>query len=116
MNRRNIGSFYEERAENYLIEHDFTIIEKNFRCKIGEIDVIAIKDGILRFIEVKYRKDTEYGYALSAVTRQKQRKIKNAAMWFLNAHSQYNDIPCSFDVIAIQGEHIEYIFNGFYSF
>lgn len=116
MNTRNIGSFYEEKAEIYLTEHNFTIIEKNFRCKMGEIDMIAIKDGILRFIEVKYRKDTKYGYALSAVSQQKQRKIQNAAMCFLNFHSKYNDIPCSFDVIAIQGDYIEYIFNAFNSF
>ena len=69
MNRRNIGSLYEEMAVNYLKENEYTIVEQNFRCKAGEIDIIAFKDGILRFIEVKYRKDTIYGYAVFLPTK-----------------------------------------------
>ena len=94
MNRRNIGSLYE----------------------IGEIDIIAIKDGILRFIEVKYRRDTKYGYPAMAVSYNKKRKIEGAALWFLNVHGEYMGMQCSFDVIAIHGDSIEYIYNAFNSF
>lgn len=54
MNKRNIGSLYEEKAVEYLKNNGFTVIVKNFRCPKGEIDIIAIKEDILRFIEVKY--------------------------------------------------------------
>lgn len=116
MNRRNIGSLYEEMAVNYLKENEYTIVEQNFRCKAGEIDIIAFKDGILRFIEVKYRKDTIYGYAVSAVSTHKKHRIEKAAMWYLNMHNEFQEMQCSFDVIAIQGNNIEYIFNSFSSF
>ena len=56
MNTRVIGAFKEDIAISYLEENGFKIIERNFKCKIGEIDVIAKKDEVIRFIEIKYRK------------------------------------------------------------
>ena len=116
MNKRNIGSLYEEKAVEYLKDNGFTVIVKNFRCPKGEIDIIAIKEDILRFIEVKYRKNTEYGYAKEAVNKTKMNKIYNSAMWFITCNPVYSDTQCSFDVISIQGDNIEYIFNSFNSF
>lgn len=113
MNKRKIGSLYEEIASEYLMNNGFSILEHNYRCKIGEIDIIACKDNIIRFIEIKYRKNTEYGYALEAVSKNKQLKIMKTAQWYINEKHLGEDVNYSFDVIAIQGNDIQYLFNCF---
>lgn len=113
MDKRKVGSLYEEKALLYLQENGFTILERNFRTKVGEIDIIAIKNNILRFIEVKYRNNDDFGHPLYAVSKSKQSKIYKAAQFYMNIHKDYYDVPCSFDVISIQGNNIEYIFNSF---
>ena len=100
-------------AADYLIHNGFTILERNYRCKLGEIDIIAVKDDIVRFIEVKYRKDFNYGYSAEAVSKRKQEKIRKCAQWFMSERNMSQDRCCSFDVIAIQGAEIEYIFNSY---
>ena len=104
---------YEDKAIEYLIAKDFKIIKRNYRCKIGEIDIIAMKDNILRFIEVKYRKNDAYGAPLEAVNAKKQKKIYMTAQWFMAESNINEDMCCSFDIISIQGNDIEYIFNGY---
>ena len=113
MNTRNIGGINEEKAIVYLKQHGFQIIKRNFRCKTGEIDIIAVKENILRFIEVKYRKDISYGNPLEAVDKRKQNKIMKAASWFLMENKQFEKMQCSFDVISITEYKTEYIFNCF---
>lgn len=113
MDKRKVGSLYEEKALLYLQENGFTILERNFRTKMGEIDIIAIKDNIIRFIEVKYRKNDEFGHPLYAVSKSKQLKIYKVAQLYMNIHKDYSNMPCSFDVISIKGNDIEYIFNSF---
>lgn len=110
MNKRKIGSLQEEIATDYLQANGFVILERNYRCKVGEIDVIACKDDIIRFIEIKYRKNYNYGYPSEAVSRTKQLKIIRSAQWYIN-QNKLGDINCSFDVISICGNNIEYIFN-----
>ena len=75
MNKRGRGSFYEEVCVEYLIKNGFDILHRNYRCKLGEIDIIAKKDDIIRFIEVKFRGSGSYGSALEAVDFRKQRRI-----------------------------------------
>lgn len=104
---------YEEKAVAYLVENDFKIIKRNYRCKIGEIDIIAMKDNILRFIEVKYRKNDAFGVPTQAVNSKKQKKIYMTAQWFLAENKIGENVCCSFDVMSIQGSEIEYIFNSY---
>ena len=113
MNTRNIGGIYEEKTARYLKQNNFQIIRRNYWCKVGEIDIIAIKENILRFIEVKYRKNDLYGTPLEAVNKRKQNKIIKAASWFLTENKQYEHMQCSFDVMAVTDNRIEYIFNSF---
>ena len=113
MNTRNVGSFYEKKAIEYLKKENFKIIASNYSCKIGEIDVIATKENTLHFIEIKYRKNLMYGNPLEAVNYKKQQKIYKTAMWFLNENQIFMDFQCSFDVIAITEEQIQYIYNCF---
>lgn len=111
MNRRMVGSAYEDAAIRYLKQNGFFILERNFICKRGEIDIIARKDHILRFIEVKYRGSPAYGYAQEAVDIKKQRTYYHAACMYCKKHPEFRDCSMSFDVLAITGNRMEYLFN-----
>ena len=88
MDKNNIGHWGEERAAEYLRRHGYKILEMNYACRVGEIDIIARKRGILRptkevvFVEVKLRKSDRYGEAKDFVTAAKQRKlVLTAGLW-----------------------------------
>ena len=70
MNRRKTGSRYEQKAVDYLERRGLTILERNYRCRSGEIDVIAEDERYLVFVEVKYRRDTKKGDPAASETRQ----------------------------------------------
>lgn len=113
MNKRQTGASYEEKAARWLESLGLQVLEKNYRCRQGEIDLIA-KDGeYLVFVEVKYRRTSQKGYPAEAVNRQKQRRIAGAAAYYCYAHRIPENQPCRFDVVSILGEEMEYIKNAF---
>lgn len=114
MNQRETGTQYEERAAEYLIAQNYQILERNYRIRSGEIDIIARDGTVLVFIEVKYRKNDESGNPLEAVDIRKQRKIIKVARYYLY-QKKYGDVPCRFDVIGICGSHIEHIKDAFWA-
>ena len=75
MNKRCVGKQKEELAAEFLVRRGVKIIDKNYACKVGEIDLIGLDNGYLVFVEVKYRKNTAYGYPEEAVSKNKRRKI-----------------------------------------
>ncbi len=111
---KNKGFQYERIAERYLLKNQYTIIEKNFISKFGEIDIIASKEGRIHFIEVKGRKDISFGYPREAVTISKQKKIISAAKYYFLLIGK-DDMPCQFDVIEIimNNREINMIDNAF---
>lgn len=111
---KNKGFQYERIAERYLLKNQYTIIEKNFISKFGEIDIIASKEGRIHFIEVKGRKDISFGYPREAVTISKQKKIISAAKYYFLLIGK-DDMPCQFDVIEIimNNREINMIENAF---
>ena len=102
MNKREIGARYEERASVYLEQQGYRIIEKNYRCRIGEIDLIAEDREYLVFVEVKYRSGTVYGQGLEHVDRRKQQVIGKVAAYYFTAH-RFSDRLCRFDIVSIDG-------------
>lgn len=115
--RRKTGDQGEEIAVNYLVSHGYRILERNFSCKGGEVDIIARKDTFLIFIEVKTRRSLSYGEPQLAVTPFKQRQISKTALTWLSKKKMH-DQCARFDVIAIllsnDGRHeIEHIVNAF---
>lgn len=84
----------------------------NFYCKSGEIDLVARDGKYLVFVEVKYRRTKMSGYASAAVDWRKQQKISRAAQFYLIRYG-YGDVPCRFDVVAIDGNEIRWIKNAF---
>lgn len=112
MNKRKLGSYYEELALSHLTKLGYSVLYKNYRCKIGEIDLIAKDGAYLVFIEVKYRATLRYGYPREAVHFSKQRKIILTANYFLLTHHMY-DSKSRFDVIEILQDKLTHIQNAF---
>jgi len=113
---KNKGFEYEKIAKKYLLNNGYDIVEENFSCRFGEIDIIASKYSRLHFIEVKGRKNTEYGYPREAVTVTKQKRIITAAKYYLICLGS-EDVLCQFDVIEIIADNreINYIENAFWN-
>lgn len=116
---RSTGTRGEEIAASFLTAQGYRIIERNFRCKGGELDIVARAPGdrSLVFVEVKARRDATYGPPQLAVTPFKQRQISKAALTWLS-RNHLHDSQARFDVIAImlegEGRHsIEHIVNAF---
>lgn len=113
MNKRQVGSDYEQRAAKYLKEKGMSILEMNYRNRGGEIDIIA-KDGeYICFIEVKYRTTSQYGSPLEAVNFRKQQQIRKVALYYLMRQGFSEWTPCRFDVIAFEGEELMHLENAF---
>ena len=99
MDKQALGRFGEEQAARYLRKKGYTIFARNYRCRQGEIDIIARKKGVVVFVEVKLRKDADFAAAREFVTRSKQEKIlKTASLWL----SQNDcELQPRFDVIEV---------------
>lgn len=95
-----LGKFGEEVATKYLQQNGYKIIERNFSCRQGEIDIIAKNTEYLIFIEVKTRSSAFFGNASEAVNREKQKHIKSSAKYYLYIKNMEN-IFVRFDVIEV---------------
>ncbi len=98
--RRNLGALGEQLAARHLRKKGYTIIEQNYRCRLGEIDIIARDGTTLVFIEVKTRTSTTFGTPAMAVTPRKQHQISRAAQQYLASHDLF-DNDARFDVVAV---------------
>lgn len=115
------GKCGEDYAAQYLKVHGYKILERNYKNKIGEIDIIAKRKNTLVFVEVKTRKSNEFGTPAQAVTYYKKQKIVNAAKYYLAKNP--TDMDISFDVIEVFGSfdgvqfelfdinHLQYVFE-----
>ncbi len=111
MNKRRLGSLREGEAAAFLESQGFRILEKNFRCRLGEIDLIARDGPCLVFVEVKYRRSDRYGWGEEHVDKRKQQRIIAVARYFLAGFKALP--PCRFDVIAIDKDSINHFPNAF---
>lgn len=102
LDNQELGKIGEELAAKYLAQNKYKIIQRNFRCKLGEIDIIAydLKNKELVFFEVKTRSNFKYGRPSEAVTKIKKKHIVKAAEYYYNYKSQRNK-AIRFDVIEI---------------
>ncbi len=112
-NTRNTGTSYERKAAEYLEQQGLVILKHNYRCRQGEIDLIARDKEYLVFVEVKYRSQNRAGYSLDAVNPAKQKKISKVARYFLAVEYHCTEIPCRFDVIGIDGGCLHWIKDAF---
>ena len=91
----------------------YRMIEKNYRCKRGEIDLIALDGIYLVFIEVKYRADINAGYGFEVIDARKQKKIRQTALWYLTEKHISQNRPCRFDVVSFTAEEIMLLKDAF---
>ena len=113
---KRTGKKGEDLAAAYLAETGYRIIERNYRCFFGEIDIVAWEGETLVFAEVKSRRTEAYGAPQLAVGREKQDKISRIALHYLSER-QLRSHPARFDVVAVKllpaGTRIELIRNAF---
>lgn len=109
--RQIIGQQGEDRALSLLLGNGLTLVERNFRCKGGEIDLIMQQGATLVFVEVRKRAQSGFGGAADTVTARKQTRLIVAAQVYLQ---RYRELPaCRFDVVAIDGDRESWLRNAF---
>lgn len=101
MNKKIVGDLGEKIATNFMLKSGYKIIDKNFKCKIGEIDIIALDKNNIVFVEVKTRTSTKYGIPSDAVNLFKQNKIINVAKFYLSLNNKFINLSARFDVIEV---------------
>lgn len=94
------GNATERSAEKLLRSHGLSMVDRNFHCRAGEIDLIMLDQQHLVFVEVRLRSNQDYTSALESITRSKQTKIIRAAQFYLLNNPQYANYFCRFDVVA----------------
>jgi putative endonuclease len=97
------GAVCEGIAADYLERQGLEVIARNLRCKGGELDLVCRDGHVLAVVEVRQRRRTDYGGALSSVSASKRRKIIRAARFLLQRRATLNAMTLRFDVVAIQG-------------
>jgi len=114
--RRKRGNKAEQQASKHLQSHGLKLLEKNFSTKAGEVDLIMRDGETLVFVEVRYRKNTDFGGAAASVTTKKQQRIIKAALAYQQKHMPQSSMR--FDVVAIEGDNgdIDWITSAFDGF
>ncbi|MGD0915489.1 MAG: YraN family protein [Thermodesulfobacteriota bacterium] len=114
--KRELGKRGEEVALRFLKKKGYRVIERNYVCKLGEMDIVAKEKDTLVFVEVKTRTSTAFGLPQLAVNSSKQNQLSKVALHFLK-EKKLEDVKARFDVVAIllgtKGEQIELIRDAF---
>lgn len=100
MNRKSLGTHGEELAAKMIADKGYTILHRNFRCRFGEIDIVASDGDAVIFIEVKTRSNKKFGEAEEAVDLRKQKKIRQVAEYYLMQNHGLSQ-KCRFDVYSV---------------
>ena len=108
MTTRQIGDKGEQAAADWLAADGHEIIARNWRTRYCEIDIVSVKDDVLYFTEVKYRKNDDFGDGLAAITAKKQRQMRFAAELFIAKHPQYEGRDMRMLAVAVdEGQGIK---------
>ncbi len=100
LNNKGLGTYGEQAAVNYIRKLGYNILETNYRLRMGEIDIIAIDDDTIAFIEVKTRSSEKFGQPCESVNYNKQQKIIKTALYFITQRS-LTDYMSRFDIIEV---------------
>ena len=95
-----VGAHWENQALEHLSSSGLKLLTENFRCRMGEIDLVMLDQDCLVFVEVRYRKSNRFASAACSIDRHKQRRLARTAAMFLGRHPQYRDHVVRFDVVA----------------
>jgi len=97
------GRAAEDAALRFLEDRGLVLLRRNYRCRMGELDLVMRDGGSLVFVEVRARRQAGFGGAAASVGRAKQRRLVAAARHFLMTHPRASELPARFDVVAISG-------------
>jgi len=111
MASKDVGKIGENRIARYLKDEGWIILEKNFRFHKKEVDIIAQKHDLIIFVEVKTRKNTQFGRGSEAIDTQKRNNIIHVARHYIEKNN-LNNFNVRFDVASIDGESFSYIENA----
>ena len=100
---REQGEYTENLACQFLKNKGFKLIEKNFNCRVGEIDLIMKDADNIVFVEVRYRRNNNFGSGAESITASKQLKLVKTAELYLQQNTKLNKYPSRFDVVSITG-------------
>ena len=100
ISRRQLGAIGEDAAVRALRRRGYQIRDRNVRCPMGELDLVAEDDGTLVFLEVKTRSTSDYGSPFEAISPFKQRRLQRLAVYYLATH-RLTDRPCRFDAVSV---------------
>jgi putative endonuclease len=119
MHRKTLGDEAEQLACAYLEDRGLTLLQRNYYCRGGEIDLIMQHGDSLVFVEVRYRRHTRYGHAAETVSLRKQGRVIRCAQYYLTRYRRWNTAT-RFDVVSIEGDpgqvHIEWIADAFQAY
>lgn len=115
MNKRKLGKEKEALAAEFLQQQGVKIVERNFSCKMGEVDLIGWDGEYLVFVEVKYRKNTNQGYPQESVSKYKKRKICLVSGYYRMLKHYGENLPIRYDVVSILGNRIRWDKDAFWS-
>jgi putative endonuclease len=112
--RTRTGRAAEDRARRHLEAHGLRLRSANYRCRWGELDLVMENaDGLIVFVEVRYRARADYGGALASVDAAKRRRLLRAAQTWLSVHGRWTSAS-RFDVVALDaGDHLEWVTGAF---
>jgi putative endonuclease len=114
--RQIFGEEGERIAERYLSRKGYRVVERNYRCPLGEVDLILLDRRVIVFVEVKTRRHARFGIPLESVHPRKQKKMIKVALWFLSEHKLHHR-DARFDVVGIafggKDPVVEHIENAF---
>ena len=101
MKKTELGAWGEAKAAEYLSEKGYCVLARNYRCRMGEIDLVVRRGDTVAFVEVKLRKDSSHGAPREFVTASKQQKLRMTASRYLMEHPAIAELQLRFDVIEI---------------
>ncbi len=115
LSKREVGQSFEDQAKSFLEVQGLTCVARNFLCKVGELDLIMLDQSILVFVEVRFRSSKSFGGSEASVSYGKQQRLIRAAQFYLKKMYGARPPMCRFDVVAINGDNINWIKNAFYA-
>lgn len=111
-----LGRYGEQAAADYLAAHGYELLDRNWRCSVGELDIIAREGAVIVFVEVKTRNGTGFGHPFEAITDTKSARLRQIAAAWLAAR-QLGSVPIRLDAISVlvqfdkvQIEHLKQVF------
>jgi putative endonuclease len=110
-----LGALGEDRAAAWYVDHGYTVLDRNWRCRDGEIDLVCAKGGLVVICEVKARSGGSFGHPAEAVTPGKRRRLRGLAAGWLAEHGRdgRRAAVVRFDVAAVRGSAVEVIEDAF---